>query len=318
MPLLPSNYQSPYYLFNSHLETVVPSMFRKVAGKAYERERLELADGDFVDLDWLKQDSANLVIISHGLEGSSERHYAKGMAQHFFHHGWDALAWNCRSCSGVMNRLPRFYHHGDTGDLKAVIEHVHGRYNKVVLVGISMGGSVTLRYLGETALQQPQAIAAAVTFSVPCHLQSSAGELDKPGKQFYLRRFLRKLSKKIAAKALLFPDVVSFDRFHEITTFRQFDTRYTAPLHGFADADDFYQRAACEPFLSAINIPTLLVNAANDPFLTPACYPRELARQHTFFHLEIPRTGGHVGFSLINSPVNWMEKRALQFVQSVI
>lgn len=318
MPLLTSNYKSPYYLFNGHLETVVPSMFRQVGGRPYKRERLELPDGDFVDLDWLKQGSERLVIVSHGLEGSSERHYAKGVAQHFFQHGWDALAWNCRSCSGEINRLPRFYHHGDTMDLRTVIDHAAASYKQIVLVGISMGGSMALKYLGEPDGKKAHAVKAAVAFSVPCHLQSSAQELDKPSKQFYLQRFLRKLGRKIAIKARLFPDVVSFERFHEIRTFRDFDNRYTAPLHGFDNADDFYRRAACVAYLPGIKTPTLLVNAANDPFLTPSCFPMEIARDHNFFHLEIPATGGHVGFSLLNSTTNWMERRALEFVSSVL
>jgi hypothetical protein len=181
-----------------------------------------------------------------------------------------------------------------------------------------MGGSMTLKYLGEGQSEEHDVVKAAVTFSVPCHLQSSAKELDKPGKQFYVQRFLRKLGRKIALKAKLFPRVVSFERFHEIKTFRDFDNRYTAPLHGFHDADDFYERAACESYLNAIKTPTLLVNAANDPFLTPLCFPREVAQNHEFFHLEIPATGGHVGFSLPNSATNWMERRSLQFVQDVI
>src|SRR5215510_13761043 len=124
MPLIKhSQYKAPAHLFNGHIETIVPSTFRKIDGVAYVRERLELSDGDFLDLDWLKSDSRNLMIFSHGLEGNSERHYCKGMAKYFFQRGWDALIWNCRGCSGEMNRLPRFYHHGATEDLRAVIEH---------------------------------------------------------------------------------------------------------------------------------------------------------------------------------------------------
>ena len=197
MPLIPSDYQNrPFYLFNAHLETIVPSIFRKVAG-GYLRERLELPDGDFVDLDWMSLQRKILVIISHGLEGNSERHYSKGMARYFFHRGWDALAWNCRGCSGEMNRLPRFYHHGATEDLSAVVDHaIQKGYTNISLVGFSMGGSMSLKYLGEQKDKLNSQVKSAVVFSVPCHLGASAQALDQPENRFYLNRFLKKLEKK--------------------------------------------------------------------------------------------------------------------------
>jgi uncharacterized protein len=319
MPLVPSRYQAPFYLFNSHLETIVPSVFRKIKNTNYSRERLELADGDFLDLDWITNRHDKLVIISHGLEGNSERHYCKGMANYFSTHHWDALAWNCRSCSGEMNRLPRFYHHGDALDLKTVIDHaVAKNYKTIALVGFSMGGSMTLRYLGEFANQVPVAVKAAVTFSVPCDLVSSVIELNKPSGSFYRQRFLDKLEKKIKAKSQMFPDLIRYSGFNEIKTFEAFDNLYTAPLHGFKDAHDFYVRASCQSYLPFIKVPALIMNAANDPFLTGPCYPKELARDHSFVHLEIPQRGGHVGFSLANSIINGMEVRALEFAEQVL
>lgn len=319
MPLLSSSGYVPVpYLFNAHLETVVPSLFRKIEGVPYVRERLELPDGDFLDLDWLRANHTRLVIISHGLEGSSDRHYCKGMARHFFNNGWDALAWNCRGCSGEMNRLPRFYHHGATEDLRAVVQRAIDRnYETIGLVGFSMGGSLSLKYLGEGHVVPPPVRGAAV-FSVPCDLGSSAHELDQPGLLFYRNRFLRKLGRKVAAKAVVFPEVISHHGFDTIRTFREFDNRYTAPLHGFQHADDFYLRASCGTFLESIRLPALIVNAENDPFLPEACYPRDLAKRHSFVHLEIPHRGGHVGFSLSNRKENWMEVRALEFLQSVV
>ncbi len=315
MPLIASLYKNPpYYLFNSHAETIVPSIFRRVEG-TYERERLELSDGDFVDLDWMRSDNKKLVIISHGLEGSSDRHYSKGMAKYFYERGWDALAWNCRGCSGVINRLPRFYHHGATEDIAAVIEHaIKLKYEHISLVGFSMGGSMSLKYLGERKGMLPTQVKSAVTFSVPCDLKSSATELDKPSKKFYLNRFLKKLEKKIRAKSLLFPNQISAMGFEKIKTFREFDNRYTAPLHGFADADDFYTRASSEPYIESIEIPTLIVNALNDPFLPDACYPVEIAKSHSNVYLETPNRGGHVGFSLYGTSQSWMERRAYEFV----
>jgi len=318
MPLIQSMYtRPPFYLFNGHLETVVPSMFRKVEG-SYERERLELADGDFLDLDWMRSGSKKLVVISHGLEGNSERHYSKGMAQYFYQRGWDALAWNCRGCSGEMNRLPRFYHHGATEDIAAVIEHTLSKgYEHIVLVGFSMGGSMSLKYLGERNNSVSQVIKSAVVFSVPCHLGASANELDKPNKKFYLNRFLKKLEKKIRAKARKFPDNISAEGFEQIKTFRAFDNRYTAPLHGFKNADDFYARASSGPHIPHIQIPTLIVNALNDPFLPEACFPFEVAKDHNYVYLETPQYGGHVGFSLSIQEINWMEVRAFEFISKV-
>jgi predicted alpha/beta-fold hydrolase len=289
-------------------------MFRKIEGVDYTRERLELIDGDFVDLDWVNKGSDKLVIISHGLEGNSTRHYVKGMAKYFAARGYDALAWNCRSCSGEINRLPRFYHHGDTGDLRAVINHAAAtnRYSEIVLVGLSMGGSMTVKYLGEGG-DTSNLVTKAVVYSVPCHLSSSAKELDKPSKRFYRDRFMRKLSKKIQMKAALFPDVVSHAGFENIKTFKQFDDRYTAPLHGFDDAEDFYRRASAQNYLDGLQRPVLLVNALNDSFLTKQCYPFEAAQRSRYLYLETPATGGHVGFTLGGKEENWMEVRAFEW-----
>lgn len=318
MPLIQSTYtRPPFYLFNGHLETVIPSMFRKVEG-SYERERMELVDGDFLDLDWIRSGRKKLVVISHGLEGNSERHYSKGMAQYFYQRGWDALAWNCRGCSGEMNRLPRFYHHGATEDIAAVIEHAISKdYEHIALVGFSMGGSMSLKYLGERKNSVSQVIKSAVVFSVPCHLGASANELDKPNKKFYLNRFLKKLEKKIRAKAIKFPDVISDEGFEQIKTFRAFDNRYTAPLHGFDNADDFYARASSGPHIPNIQLPTLIVNALNDPFLPEACFPYGVAKDHHYVYLETPPYGGHVGFSLSTQETNWMEVRAFEFISNL-
>jgi predicted alpha/beta-fold hydrolase len=316
MPLLKNpDYRAPFYLFNGHLETIVPSAFRKIRGVEYTRDRLELADGDFLDLDWLQGGARKLMIVSHGLEGSSDRHYSKGMATYFFNRGWDALAWNCRSCSGEMNRLPRFYHHGATEDLNAVITHAIAtrRYDSIVLVGISMGGSLTLKYLGENSKQMPPEIRGGAAFSVPCHLGSSAKELDKPGKRSYLNRFLKKLSKKIQLKSEKFPEIISHRGFESITSFEEFDNRYTAPLHGFSNAQDFYERAASLPHIQNIQLPTLIANALNDPFLPEECYPYSIAKNHDHVFLETPLRGGHTGFTITGKDENWMETRAFAF-----
>ncbi len=321
MPLIEkSSYKKPFYLLNGHWETIIPSTFRKIEGVSYHRERLELKDGDFLDLDWLCNNNSKLVIISHGLEGSSDRHYSKGLAKYFFAQDWDAVAWNCRGCSGEINRLPRFYHHGATEDISEVVNHAiqSKKYTTIALVGFSMGGSMTLKYMGENGLSLHPEIKGAVTFSVPCHLGSSAKELDKPSKIFYLNRFLKKLQKKIEAKSKQFPALVNASGFEQIKSFRDFDNRYTSPLHGFKDADDFYERASSGSYISSIQKPTLIVNSLSDPFLPKECYPFEIAQCHNHVHLETPQHGGHVGFSLTGKKENWMEVRAFEFLTQIL
>ncbi|MEZ4884039.1 MAG: alpha/beta fold hydrolase [Chitinophagales bacterium] len=316
--ILKSSYNNhPRWQFNRHLQTMMPSMFRKVEGIDYERERLEMDDGDFLDLDWVKTGSDKLVIVSHGLEGHSDRHYVKGMVKSFSSNGWDALAWNCRTCSGEMNRLPRMYHHGATEDLKAVVDHIlqnNPSYNSIALVGFSMGGSLTLKYLGEQGEAVSKRIKGAVAISVPFNLVASLPTIHARSNWIYKKRFLRKLARKVQAKAEMFPELIEVEGLDKITTFNEFDNRYTAPLHGFKDAPDFYQKVSAHQYAVHIAVPTLILNAANDPLLPKECYPIELAKKHPFIHLEIPKKGGHVGFMLPNSELTWADKRALEFV----
>ena len=208
MPIIhKSSYTSPpFYQFNGHLQTILPGMFRKVEIQ-YERERLTLSDGDFVDLDWHVHNNQRLALLSHGLEGNSERPYIKGMAKLFAEHGWDVLAWNCRSCSGEMNRNFRLYNHGEIGDFGEVIQHINRtkRYDQIALIGFSMGGSITLKYLGIHGKEIPDNIAKAVAFSTPCDLKSGAEILDEPQNKIYRNRFLKKLKIKLEAKAAQFP-----------------------------------------------------------------------------------------------------------------
>ena len=321
MPLVEhSSYKPVWFLFHRHLETIIPSLTRKIKNAKYQRTRLELSDGDFIDLDWMagEQRKKNLVIISHGLEGSSSRQYSQGMAKYFFARGWDALAWNCRSCSGELNRLLRFYHHGDTADLGFVVdEAIRLGYSGIVLIGFSMGGSFGLKYLGEKGIDIPEQLKGSVSFSVPCELASGGKVLDD-GLPLYRKRFLGKLRKKLSEKAGRFPGKIDVSKLSAVQSFEDFNNLFTAPLHGFRDSHDFYQKSSCLPYLSNIRVPSLLVNAANDPLLSPECYPTAIAKKSEFLHLEIPQRGGHVGFQLLGKEENWMEVRAFEFVTSLI
>lgn len=319
MPILDSTSYTrrPWFLFNKHLETVVPSMFYKIEGVGYARERLELPDGDFLDLDWLGAANDRLVIITHGLEGNSERHYVQRPAKLFVEKGWRALAWNCRSCSGEMNRLPRFYHHGDTDDLATVIDHAISKgFKTIVLMGLSMGGSMSLKYLGEPR-SRPSAVKGAVTFSVPCNLKDSALQLKVKGNKLYEKRFLNKLKKKIFLKSETHK-FLNTEGLETMTDFNDFHRRYTVPLHGFESLEDFFMQATCDRYLPELQYPVLIGNAANDPLLGPDCYPTAIARQSDYVHLEMPQVGGHVGFTVKGDAYSWMDYRAWEFANDQI
>jgi predicted alpha/beta-fold hydrolase len=303
---------------NGHFETIIPGIFRKISGPEYNRERISTRDDDFLDLDWVKNGSDQLVILSHGLEGNSGRYYIRGMAKIFIDEGWDVLAWNCRSCSGVMNRRPVLYHHGASGDLEDVVKYAVAleKYRSIVLIGFSMGGSLLIKYLGHHRSALPAEVKGGVAFSVPCDLGSSARALSRPGNGFYRKRFLRKLTQKIKLKAQQFPGEFDLTGIDEMAHFIEFDERYTAPMYGFPDAASFYHAASCKHHIADIDRPVLLVNALNDPMLPESCFPVKQSRDHPFFHLQVTSRGGHVGYSSVSAGPNWSELRALQFVKN--
>jgi len=321
MPIISNiSYRAPFWQWNGHVQSIYPSMFRKIHFQYDHRERLELADGDFVDLDWHQQNTINkkLVIITHGLEGDSGRHYVTGMAKKFASQGWDALGWNCRSCSGEPNRLLRFYHHGDANDLRAVIQHAIHKYDyeNIVLVGFSMGGSLSLRSVGEFPDQVPAAVKKVIGISVPCDLYASVQALSQSGNSIYVNRFLKKLGKKIKEKSIRYPDQISYEGYEQIRDFIEFDNRYTAPLHGYKDAIDFYTRASVKPLLTRIKIPVLLIQALNDPFLSRDCMGYEAADSNPSILLETTAAGGHCGFMLPGTYESYPERRAIVFANN--
>lgn len=321
MPVIEkSSYQAPYYLFSRHLETIGPGVFRKIEPVDYRRERIDTTDGDFLDLDWCRRNSNKLVILSHGLEGNSRRTYMVGMARMFLSNNWDVLAWNCRSCSGEMNRKLKLYHHGATEDLDDVIVHVLQMkcYDSIVLVGFSMGGSLSMKYLGERSNSVSGVIKGGIGFSVPCDLGASARMLSRPQNVIYRKRFLQMLKKKIIRKSYQFPGVLDLNGLDRIKYFETFDQKYTAPINGFSSAEAFYQYASAGRYASGIKVPFLLVNAKNDPMLPPSCYPFEVARQSDCLFFEVPKRGGHVGFSLTGGASNWAEIRALEFANWIL
>lgn len=320
MPLIASQYKGLRFLKNGHIQTILPNLFRKISFLRPKKEEIDTPDNDFLELDWYRQGSKNLIILSHGLEGNSERTYMLGMAKVFYESGYDALAWNFRSCGSKVNKQLRFYHSGVSDDLDTVIAHVlekHKQYDSIVLVGFSMGGNITLKYLGEKASDVSKKIKCAAVFSVPVDITSSSHRMSNFENKLYMARFIRKLKQKVIAKAPYFPQQLTYDNYHTIKQFKHFDDRYTAPIHGFKNAEDYWEKASSLPLLKSIAIPTLIVNAANDSFLGPECFPIDIAKNSAFVHLEIPESGGHVGFFQFQNPY-WSEIRALEFCSDYI
>ncbi|MCC7466299.1 MAG: alpha/beta fold hydrolase [Saprospiraceae bacterium] len=310
---------APLLQRGGHLQSIVPGVFRKVKGVHYHRERIETPDGDFLDLDWLRgpEPRRRLMIVTHGLEASSDAQYCRGTAKIFFENGWDALAWNCRSCSGEMNRLFRMYHHGDTEDIGAVIDHAiaSGGYEQVALVGYSMGGNITLKYVGTRGDQIPPQVCAAVAFSAPCDIRAGADVLDRWDNWIYKKRFLAYLKKKIRHKARQFPGRLELAKLKKVRLWYDFDEHFSAPICGFASADEFHAQASAKNFIAGARVPTLIVSAVNDPILTPECFPVDIAKDHPFLHLELTSGGGHCGFAARgDGEYSWAERRALVFV----
>jgi uncharacterized protein len=318
MPLIYASTYKPNLLFrNPHFNTIYPTLLRKVENIKYFRQRIETSDGDFLDLDFSQVGSNKLVIVLHGLESSSEHSYVKGVIKLFNEQNYDAWAVNLRGCSGEDNNLIRSYHSGDTKDLVEIIQYVQNtkKYSHIALVGFSLGGNLVLKYLGEQSTIIQSLVKCAAVISVPCCLKSSSERLAENNNHLYMQRFIRSLKKKIKGKHTKFPELIDLQQFANIKTFKDFDNLYTAPYNGFVDAEDYWQQCSSKGFISAIAIPTLIINALDDPFLGAECYPIEQAKNSQFVFLETPEYGGHVGFTSFNKENEyWHEKRIRQFI----
>lgn len=308
----------PKSLGNGHLDTILPYLFRPIKIQKYKRERIFTSDDDFLDLDWVKNNNKKLVIISHGLESSSRAQYVQGIAGHFSDNGFDALAWNCRGCSGEVNKSLGYYHSGASYDLDTVIQHVlkNYSYDEICLIGFSMGGNITLKYLGEKSEQISSKIVGACAFSTPVCLRTSSFKLKSGFNKVYTQAFLKSLKQKVKNKTQQLkehgfdPDLV-----HKLKNLPEFDDYFTAPINGFKDASDYYDKCSAKFFLKDIRIPTLIVNAKNDPFLSPECFPYDEVKANYFLELDDPKHGGHVGFyTPSKTNVLWSERRALEFI----
>lgn len=319
MPLVKSTYDPSIFFRNYHVSTVYSATIRK-APVMQQRERMNLEDGDFLDLDWsfAENRSDKVLLVVHGLEGNSSRPYVTGLAKYFIQKGWDVAAMNLRGCSGELNRHFRSYHAGATDDLQEVMEHIlkKERYKHIAFNGFSLGGNLMLKYLGEKREIPPQ-LKAAVMVSVPCDLHGSLKQLQKKENYIYSKRFLYKLRNHLLQRAEQFPKQISKEEIDACNSLLDIDNLYTSRAHDFANALDYYHKNSSLQFLENINIPTLLINAENDGFLSEACYPVKIAEESAYLHLEIPKYGGHVGF-IQKKPETYTEERALEFLESYL
>ncbi|UTW62503.1 alpha/beta fold hydrolase [bacterium SCSIO 12741] len=313
----PPAYQ-PWWPFRSgHFNTIYSRVFRKTTQVSYHRERLELEDGDFLDLDFSRVGSEQLLILLHGLEGSSDSPYAHSLVHAANQAGMDAMVLNMRGCSGEPNRLLESYHSGKSDDLNRVINHlIQVSQQDLFVVGVSLGGNITLKYAGERGDQLPDRVKAVAGISVPCDLAASAVHLAKRSNFVYLRRFLKSLRHKTRLKAEQFPDSgISVEEVDATRDFHQFDNLYTAPAHGFKDAADYYQSCSSRFFIPAIQCPALIINALDDPFLPKECYPVDEAMANPQVQLLTTRYGGHVGFHTRRGQAPWFEQVVIRFFQ---
>jgi uncharacterized protein len=301
-----SPYRAPWWLPGGHLQTLYGAL-GPAPRVAWRRERWDTADGDFIDLDWAAQGDGPLLALFHGLEGSSSSHYARKIAAQALARGWRCAVVHFRGCSGQTNRLARAYHSGDSAELDWILR----RLRPDGAAGVSLGGNVLLKWLGEQGEGAAPVVRRAVAVSAPVDLAASGGALEHGlNRALYARHFLVTLRAKAAGKIAHHGLALDARRVARARTLHDFDDLVTAPLHGFRDADDYWARASSAPWLERIRVPTLLLNALNDPFLPRAALERATRRVAAGVVLEFPASGGHAGFP---GRGHWLARRVLEF-----
>jgi len=321
MPLIESTYKPSFLFKNAHINTVYKTLFYKQL-ITYQRERILTPDNDFLDLDFSKVGSNTLVIAMHGLEGSSKSNYIISVVNYLNSKKIDCVAVNFRGCSGEDNKNLYSYHGGKTDDLDVLIKHIlaHYTYKNIVLLGYSMGGNITLKYMGETTTIAHE-IRGAIAVSVPCDLKGSSYVLAKWHNSIYMNQFLKTLKEKTILKIKNFPEnKIDIKAVLSAKTFEGFDNAVTAPLFGYNNAEDYWATCSSKQFIPYINKPTLLINALDDSFLSESCYPINETKNHAYFDLELPKYGGHVGFntSYFGNDMLWSENRILEYINHII
>jgi uncharacterized protein len=307
-------FSSPWWLPGGHLQTIYASL-RRPPRINLERIRWETPDGDFIDVDFAGEAAATRrLVLFHGLEGCSDSHYARAIAAHAAHKGWRVALPHFRGCSGEANRRPRAYHSGDTQEIDWILK----RLGPGDAVGVSLGGNALLKWLGERGGEARALVRRAAAVSAPIDLAAAGRALDRGlNRLIYTRHFLATLKPKSLAKLELFPGLYDAAAVRGARSFRQFDDAVTAPLHGFRDVDHYWSAASSGPWLEGIRVPTLLVNARNDPFLPERELLAAAQKAAPCVVLEFPRTGGHAGFLTGPFPGHhrWLATRLLEFLE---
>lgn len=316
MPIITTDNYRPLFPFrNGHLNSIYPALFRKRHQLPWQRQRMTTPDDDFLDIDVLKNRNKRLAILCHGLEGSSESQYILGTADLLLENGWDVAAVNHRGCSGEINRQVKMYHSGATDDLHQTVQFFAKKYEEVALVGFSLGGNMSLKYAGEGRSDFSEKIKAVVAVSVPVDLSACSQELNKNSNWIYGKRFIDRLEKKVKLKYLQYPEIYPIHLLKKVKKLWDFDEYYTSRIHGFDGAEDYYAKCNSLQFLENIKVPTLILNAQDDPFLAPSCFPKKIAEQSKYVHLLASRFGGHCGFTTWGKKNYWEEFRVLEFLE---
>ncbi|MEI6866157.1 alpha/beta fold hydrolase [Flavicella sp.] len=318
MPIINSDFKATFPFSNKHFSTVYRTLFTNQKVN-FNRERIETEDGDFLDLDFSTVKSDQLVVLIHGLEGSSNSKYILSSTYFLNQNKYDIVVINLRGCSGELNRLYKSYHTGETGDLAYVLQHLQKNkiYKNISLLGFSLGGNVVLKFAGEQKEKITPLINKIIAVSPPCDLKSASDVLSKKSNLIYMKRFLKTLIKKAIIKAELFPkENLKKEKLLKAKNFSDFDNLFTAPSFGFKDAEDYWKKASSMPFLKDIKVKTFLLAAKNDPFLSTSCFPLEIAKKNPYLNLELTDTGGHIGFikSLRTRDKFWFEKKLLKYL----
>ncbi|QNM86280.1 alpha/beta fold hydrolase [Polaribacter pectinis] len=322
MPVFTSDFSPTLPFRNGYFNTMYRPLFMKDTCQ-YLRKRVTTWDNDFIDLDFSLVGSKTLVLLIHGLEGSSESKYITSNTKHLNNLGLDAVCFNLRGCSGEDNKLLATYHSGKTEDVDFVLNYLirNYDYDNIVMVGFSLGGNLTLKYLGENTSKLSPKIKGGIAVSVPIHIASAEKEMDKLKNKLYMEVFFKTMKNKLLEKAHKFPEYnLDKDKLFKATKFKHLEYLYTVPVFGFKSPEDYWEKASSKQFVSNIDRPALLINAKDDTFLSKECFPFEEANSSEFFHLEVPDYGGHVGFMSSFKPAEnrWLENRIARFIEENI
>lgn len=324
MDEFPKPYRAPWWLPGGNAQTVYAALATPWPRVVYHRERWDTPDGDFIDLDWIDPPSLAthhsslgdppLVVLFHGLEGSSRSHYALALMAAVRDRGWRGVVVHFRGCGGELNRLPRAYHSGDSAEVDWILRRLRPRNPRLFAVGVSLGGNALLKWLGETGASAAAVLDGAAAVSAPVDLMAAGDALDRGFNLVYVRHFLSSMKRKSLAKLARYPGLFDAARVRAAGTLREFDDIVTAPLHGFRNTDDYWTRASAKPWLRTIEVPALVLNARNDPFLPASALPAPHDAAPSVL-LEQPPDGGHAGFVSGRFPgdLGWLPARVLGF-----